>query len=69
MTPGRRASIPIPAPRDQDRVRRFKGLIQGGWFTPVVDRTYPLDDIVEAYRYVQSGQKIGNVVIAVADEG
>ena len=68
VSPGRRAGIPLPPRRDQDRIRRFKGLIQGGWFAPVVDRTYPLDDIVEAYRYVQSGQKIGNVVITVAGE-
>jgi hypothetical protein len=32
----------------------------------VVDRTYPLDEIVEAYRYVDTGQKVGNVLITVA---
>ncbi|HEY8558205.1 MAG TPA: zinc-binding dehydrogenase, partial [Actinomycetes bacterium] len=30
-----------------------------------VDRTYPLDEIVEAYRYVETGQKLGSVVISV----
>jgi len=29
----------------------------------VIDRTYPLSDIVAAYGYVETGQKVGNVVI------
>jgi hypothetical protein len=32
----------------------------------VIDRTYALDDVVEAFRYVETGQKIGNVVALVA---
>jgi NADPH:quinone reductase-like Zn-dependent oxidoreductase len=38
-------------------------LIEKGSFRPVIDRIYPLNRIAEAYRYVASGQKIGNVVI------
>jgi len=37
-----------------------------GEIRPVIDRTYALDDIVEAHRYVDNGHKRGNVVIAVA---
>ncbi len=39
--------------------------IESGAFRPLIDRSYPLDDVVAAYRYVETGQKIGNVVIAV----
>jgi NADPH:quinone reductase-like Zn-dependent oxidoreductase len=38
-------------------------LVERGSFRPVIDRVYPLDEIAEAYRYVATGQKIGNVVI------
>lgn len=50
---------------DQPTVRHFAQLMQSGQFTPVIDRQYPLDQIVDAYRYVETGQKIGNVVIIV----
>ena len=39
--------------------------METGQFTPVIDRHYPLDQIAEAYRYAETGQKIGNVVITV----
>jgi NADPH:quinone reductase-like Zn-dependent oxidoreductase len=56
----------IPFPRDVRRhVHEVRGLLAGGAFRPVVDRTYPLEGIVEAYRYVQSRQKLGTVVVTV----
>ena len=56
----------FPIPRDdQEMVRYFKELIGSGGFKPLIDRRYPLDQIVEAYRYVETGRKIGNVVIGV----
>jgi NADPH:quinone reductase-like Zn-dependent oxidoreductase len=62
---GRKVMFPIPPKHDRDGVRQFRDLIESGKFTPVIDRRYPLDQIVEAYRYVETGQKIGNVVISV----
>ena len=62
---GTKVLFPIPPKYDQARVRGFKAMIEAGEFTPVIDRGYPLDQIVEAYRYVETGMKIGNVVIVV----
>ncbi len=62
---GRKAMMPIQPKHSQREVRRFKEMIESGTFKPVIDRRYPLDEIVAAYRYVETGQKIGNVVINV----
>jgi NADPH:quinone reductase-like Zn-dependent oxidoreductase len=62
---GKKVMFPIPRD-DQKMVSYLKGLVESGAFRPLIDRRYPLDQIVEAYRYVETGQKIGNVVISVA---
>lgn len=43
----------------------LKELIEAGEYRPVVDRSYPLDDVVAAHRYVETLQKTGNVVLTV----
>lgn len=67
LLPGKSVLFGFPR-HDQAMMNYFKGLMESGLFRPLIDRTYPLSDIVEAYRYVETGQKIGNVVITVEQE-
>jgi NADPH:quinone reductase-like Zn-dependent oxidoreductase len=61
---GKKVMFPVPK-HDQEMVGYFRGLLESGEFKPVIDRTYPLDQIVEAYKHVETGQKTGNVVISL----
>ncbi|MHA6265169.1 NAD(P)-dependent alcohol dehydrogenase [Arenibacterium sp. CAU 1754] len=67
VTGRNRVNIPFPE-QNQGLVRSLKDLIQAGKLRAVIDRHYPLEDIEQAYRYVETGQKTGIVVIDIAAE-
>lgn len=60
----RKVLFPLPS-YTKEKVAFIKQLIEAGEFKPVIDRRYPLADIVEATKYVETQQKVGNVVITI----
>lgn len=62
---GRRVLFSEPA-FSQPNVEYLAELMESGAFRPVIDRAYPLDEVVAAARYVETERKTGNVVLAIA---
>ena len=60
----KRVSLPIPDWKKED-ILLLKELVEAGRYRAVIDRSYPLEDVVEATRYVETQQKTGNVVLTV----
>ena len=64
----KKVRLAIPPRYKKEHVQLVKQLIETGEYRPVIDRTYPLEEVVEATRYVETGQKTGNVVLTVDSE-
>jgi NADPH:quinone reductase-like Zn-dependent oxidoreductase len=64
---GKKVKFPYP-PDIMRSIRLLKHLIEAGEYKFVIDRSYPFEQIPEAFRYVEMGQKTGNVVITLGDK-
>jgi NADPH:quinone reductase-like Zn-dependent oxidoreductase len=67
LTGGKKVIFPIPTDCKRS-VLFIKQLIEQGRFKAVIDRKYPLEDIANAFWYVEKGEKIGNVVITMQED-
>jgi NADPH:quinone reductase-like Zn-dependent oxidoreductase len=63
----RRVALPIARAKKSD-VLVLRQLLENGEYRAVIDRTYPLEEIVDASRYVETQQKTGNVVLTVSGD-
>jgi NADPH:quinone reductase-like Zn-dependent oxidoreductase len=63
---GKKVLFQIPPRQTKQDVLFLKELVEAGNYRPVIDRHYPLEDVVEATRYVETEQKVGNVVLTVS---
>ena len=57
--------ITADAERRRRAVEFITAGLQDGWLRPTVDRTFPLDEIVDAHRYLESNQQVGKIVVTV----
>ena len=63
---GKKVLFQIPPRQTKQDVLFLKELIEAGKYRPVIDRSYPLEQVVGATRYVETEQKTGNVVLTVS---
>ena len=65
FTSGKKVLFPIPTFSQEDLIF-LKTQYEKGLFKPLIDRIYEFDQIVEAYTYIETGQKIGNVILRIS---
>ena len=68
MLPGRGAGQTVVAgvaTENPEDLRFFTGLVEKGRLKPVIDRSYTMEQMAEAHRYVDGGHKKGNVIVTI----
>jgi NADPH:quinone reductase-like Zn-dependent oxidoreductase len=60
----KRVSFAASGPTSED-LAYLRGLAEAGRLRPVIDRSFPLEQMAEAHRYAEAGQKQGNIVVVV----
>jgi len=65
VTTGKRLLLGQNPSQDAGDLDYLRGLVEAGHLRPVIDRCYPFDQVAEAHRYVETGRKKGNVVLAL----
>jgi NADPH:quinone reductase-like Zn-dependent oxidoreductase len=63
----RKVVFTVEGPTREDQ-QLLAELLEAGKYRPVIDRTYPLEDVIEATEYVETFQKTGNVVLTLREE-
>jgi NADPH:quinone reductase-like Zn-dependent oxidoreductase len=61
----KKVSFTIPPRYPKQDLQLLKDLLEKGEYRPVIDRRYPMEQVVEAHRYVDTQQKVGNVVLLI----
>lgn len=64
----RKAIFKLPPRYTKRDVELLRGLVESGEFRPVMDRRYPMEEVVEASRYVETERKVGNVILTIVPE-
>lgn len=63
---GKKVMFPLPV-MNKEIIQHLRELVEMGSFMPVIDRVYDMEQIVEAYTYVETKEKVGNVILKIVD--